>query len=84
MKTASAIPLRRSLAVTALLLLAVLVMSLASSPPAQAQTATTLVSNSGEAVGISAATHLQAQSFTTGGNAAGYSVTSIEVRLPQH
>ena len=82
MKTTSAISLRRSLAVMALLL-AVLVVALASSPPAaQAQTTVTLVSNTGQsnASGNSAQQPL-GQRFRTGGNATGYNLASVGIAL---
>ena len=46
---------------------------------AQAQTATTLVSNSGQTQSSHAA-RLFAQPFTTGDNSAGYTLTSVEIR----
>ena len=82
MKTTSAISLRRSLAVMALLL-AVLVVALASSPPpAQAQTSVTLVSNTGQSITAgNLVLHSLGQRFRTGGNATGYNLASVGIAL---
>ena len=71
---------RRSLA--ALGLAAVLLVVLAGdlALPAQAQTAGTLVSNTGQTT-TSASTSLQSQPFTTGGNPGGYTLTSVDVGM---
>ena len=76
--------------ISAALLLAALAVLLAL--PAQAQTATTLVSNTGQSfntnasslwlVGVSGALQFtQAQQFTTGDNAAGYVLSSVQIYL---
>ena len=44
-------------------------------------TATALVSNTGETVGSSESGAFQAQSFTTGANASGYTISEVQIRL---
>ena len=61
-----------------MLLLAVFVALLAL--PMQVQTAGTLVSNTGQTT-TSASFSLQSQPFTTGGNAGGYTLTSVDVGM---
>ena len=48
---------------------------------ANAQTPITLVSNTGETAQQSASNTFQAQSFTTGSNAGGYTVSEVQIRL---
>ena len=50
---------------------------------AQAQTPTTLVSNTGQATDGNSTTSIQAQSFTTGDNADGYTLSAVKVKLQQ-
>ena len=66
---------RRTLALGLALLAAL------AAPPVLAQTAVTLVSNTDQTVGAASSNRFQAQSFGTGDNTAGYTLTSIEVRL---
>ena len=49
--------------------------------PLQAQTVTTLVSNTGQTVNTSGSSHFQAQSFVTGDNTGGYTITEVQIRL---
>ena len=58
---------------------ALLALSGALALPLQAQTATTFVSNTGEAPGGNSRS-IQAQSFTTGSNADGYTLSEVAVR----
>ena len=58
---------------------ALLALSGALALPLQAQTTTTFVSNTGEAPGSNSSS-IQAQSFTTGSNADGYTLSEVAVR----
>ena len=49
--------------------------------PVQAQTVTTLVSNTAQTVGTGGSNHFLAQSFETGTNASGYTMTELQIRL---
>ena len=64
-------------------LTAVLFVAFAALPalPLQAQTVTTLVSNTGQTVNTSGSSHFQAQSFVTGDNTGGYTITEVQIRL---
>ena len=66
--------------ISAALLLVAFAALLAPPLPAQAQTATTLVSNL-EQTDTSGSTSQLAQAFDTGSNAAGYELTSVTLRL---
>ena len=70
--------LRSARALAAVALLALL-GALALPAPAQAQTVTTLVSNTGETPGSSSSS-IQAQTFTTGSNTGGYTLSEVDVR----
>ena len=61
-------------------LAAALATSLLGAGPAHAQT-TTLVSNTGESISSTSTDAFQAQHFTTGTHTAGYTLTSVEIRL---
>ena len=61
-------------------LLVVFVGLLAVSTAAQAQTVTTLVSNTAEG-SMGASTDFQAQRFATGTNTGGYTISEVQVRL---
>ena len=50
-------------------------------PQAQAQTLTTLVSNTGEALANGVTSSINAQSFVTGFNAGGYTISAVQIRL---
>ena len=61
--------------------LILLAFSTLGAAPAQAQTVTTtLVSNTGAVLGVGAS-NIQAQSFRTGANGAGYEITDIRIRV---
>ncbi len=64
-------------------LTAVLFAAFAALPalPLQAQTVTTLASNTGQTVNTSGSSHFQAQSFVTGDNTGGYTITEVQIRL---
>ena len=62
-------------------LLVVFAGLLAVSTAAQAQTLTTLVSNTGEALAIGVTSSINAQSFVTGFNAGGYAISAVQIRL---
>ena len=62
-------------------LLVVFAGLLAVSTAAQAQTLTTLVSNTGEALAIGVTSSINAQSFVTGFNAGGYTISAVQIRL---
>ena len=59
--------------------LILLAFSTLGAAPAQAQTVTTLVSNTDEDLGGSGSENIQAQSFTTGANGAGYEISEIRI-----
>ena len=72
-------PLGQRSGIVARTLLAMAATAMAT--PAQAQTVETLVTNSSETLSTSSS-NFQAQAFTTGAAAAGYTVTSVKVTLP--
>ena len=72
-------PSRPSLAGPALMGLVVLAFAALASAPAQAQTVTTLVSNTGQQVLGFGTTAIIAQSFTTGASSAGHEITEIRI-----
>ena len=59
--------------------LILLAFSTLGAAPAQAQTVTTLVSNTGFGVLSAGVANIQAQSFTTGANGAGYEISEIQI-----
>ena len=63
------------------MLLAVFAALLALPSQAQAQTVTTLVDNSGESRISSSSSAFQGQSFRTGANAGGYTITEVQLPL---
>ena len=70
--------LKRRVAATLLL---ALVAMLTVPIQAQAQSVTTLVSNHGQSVYSISSSTFQAQSFVTGANAGGYTITEVQMRL---
>ena len=70
-----------SLAGPALMGLILLAFSTLGAAPAQAQTVTTLVSNTDFGVLSAGVANIQAQSFTTGANGAGYEISEIRIRV---
>ena len=68
-----------SLARLALVGLVVLAFAALASAPAQAQTVTTLVSNTGEDVSSFGTSRIVAQSFRTGANGNGYEISEIQI-----
>ena len=61
-------------------LVAIIVLGI-SAETARAQTQTVLVSNAGETLQGSSSNHFLAQSFETGPNAVGYTITEIQIHL---
>ena len=68
----------RQVAVVALVAVAAL---FALAPQAQAQTLTTLVSNTGETLDSGSTGSIVAQNFRTGANADGYTISEVDIRL---
>lgn len=76
---APSLPVRRLLAALALAALTAVVIL---GTPSQAQTAVTLVSNTGQSADIDSVFSFDlAQGFTTGGDSAGYKLTRVDIRL---
>ena len=74
----------RSLAarvLTVALLATLAALAAPQAPPLQAQTVTTLVSNTNLTPSSSGSTNFQAQRFETGANAGGYTVSEVDVQL---
>ena len=75
--TRTAAPARHAAAAFLLAFAALLVLP----PQAQAQTLTTLVSNTGETLDSGSTGSIVAQNFRTGANADGYTISEVDIRL---
>ena len=76
---ANAVTLLRGARAAAFALAALAALALGLPGEAQAQTVTTFITNAGQA-GVTSSITARATAFTTGGNTAGYELTSVDIR----